>query len=115
VSLALVRGARESRALSECAKAEEGVKNLDWQPRRTLRRKGSGMLQKYAVKQGRPDAVRDHRTDKPRHKFPGSPGTKSETKLHQESDEVIVPMMGGKHKPPGGKDLCFNEVQREGK
>jgi len=70
------------------------------------------MLRKYAVKQGRPDVVRCHRTDKAWYKFIG---TKSETTLHQESDEVVVLMMGGEHKPSGGKDLCFNEVQREGK
>jgi len=70
------------------------------------------MLRKYAMKQGRPDAVREHRNDKSRYKFVG---TKSEAMLHQESYEVIVLTMDGQHKPSEGKDLYFNKVQREGK
>lgn len=70
------------------------------------------MLRKYAVKQGRPDAARYHRADKDRYKLHGA---KSGTTLHQGSDEVILPQMDGQDKPSGGKDLYFNDVQREGK
>jgi hypothetical protein len=48
---------KEEPSLSREAKAREGVKNPDAQPRRTLRRRGNGMLGQDTVAQGRPQAV----------------------------------------------------------
>ena len=47
-------GPTGSRARSEGAKATEGVKSLETQPQRTLRRRGSGMVREPMWEQERP-------------------------------------------------------------
>jgi len=67
----------------------EGVKHLEVQPRRTLRRRGSGMLSQETVEQGRLHTVRGFVpvTAGIRH------GPKSRGMWYEKSEEVIVPRM----------------------
>ena len=51
------KGTKREPSVSVIAKATEEVKTLDAQPRRTLRRKGSGMWGKPSGQQGRSHEV----------------------------------------------------------
>jgi len=106
------RGARESRASQRIAKAMEGVKALEAQPRRTLRRRGNGMLSQCSEQQGRSHLVVGTTA---RVSFGISWKMKSVAMPGEKSEGAVVPWMARQDKRAGGKGPCFNPVQRGGK
>ena len=105
------RGSSESRASQAIAKATEGVKTLDEQPRRTHRRRGSGMLAQPSGQQGRSHRVAGTTA---RESLGISPEAKSEAMPDEKSEGVVVLSMPRQDKRGGGKDPCFHRVQRGG-
>ena len=74
-------------SVSMIVKAMEGVKNLDLQPRRTLRRRGIGMLGQPSAQQGRSHVVAVQLPRKDRYK---RVNVKSEPALREKSEGAIV-------------------------
>ena len=81
------KGTQRAPSVSSVAKAMEGVKNLEKQPRRTLRRRGIGMLGQPSVQQGRSHVVAVKLPRKGRYK---RVNVKSEPVLREKSEGVIL-------------------------
>jgi hypothetical protein len=101
------KGPTGSRAWHLVAKAMEGVKNLEMQPRRTLRRRGRGTVRQLSWKQERPvsaPAVRPvgcHLTGGLGASSPISGIPVKWVRAERESERRIVPMKRGNAR--GGK------------
>lgn len=95
--------------MCEWAKAEEGVKRLEMQPRGTLRRRGRGTVGQPVWEQGRPvfaPAVRHRRCQLGCGLGEVSPISGVPVKwasAERESEWSVVPTRSGQQNPGGGK------------
>src|SRR6266542_1965154 len=115
------KGATGSRAWHDLAKATEGVKCLEMQPRRTRRRKGRGMVRESSWEQERPvsaPTVRPNGNASPPGGLgasnPISTGRAKWGRAERESERPIVPRMARTTEPRRREGAALGRRARRG-